>query len=203
MCATQLTRLVQDASDASRVPIVWFAQGVLDAMSFEAEQWYPRETGGVLLGYSDESSREIVVRTMVGPGPEARHGRWTFVPDHRFHEDQVSQIYARSGRTWTYLGDWHSHPDGPLRMSIADRRTLARIARFGAARVPRPLMAILAGRPGQVNEFAQGSRDSAEGLVLAQHGWRLAAWRVAATPTNWQSQLGIVDVDSCTLREFG
>ena len=59
--------------------------------------------------------------------------------------NEIAEHYYASGRVETYLGDWHSHPNGGGRLSSLDRRTLAMIAGFDAARAPRPLMAVLHG----------------------------------------------------------
>lgn len=114
-------------------------------MTLESARRFPEETGGVLLGYSDESGFEIVIEHAIGPGPEASHARTYFLPDQNFHEQEIARIYSTSGRMSTYLGDWHSHPAGGAYLSKTDRKTLERISRAETARFPRPLMALLAG----------------------------------------------------------
>ena len=44
------------------------------------------------------------------------------------------------------LGDWHTHPDGSDRLSVADRKTLKAISGCREARIENPLMVILWGR---------------------------------------------------------
>lgn len=184
--------------DAEPGPTVWFARDVITSIHHEAERTFPRETGGVLLGYADATNTKLVVTASVGPGPHARHSRWAFVPDHTYHEEQVAKLYAASGRVWTYLGDWHSHPDGPLRMSSTDRRTLARIALFGNARVPQPIMAVIAGRP--VDRTVEPS--STDNMEIKSGGWRISTWRIASTPSSWAARIGRVAVVPCSLREL-
>lgn len=103
----------------------------------------PNETGGVLIGYWLEGSEGVVITEAVGPGPCAKHGKTTFVPDPSYHESEIARLYEQSGRVNTYLGDWHSHPNSITRMSPTDRRTLLKIAKHKDARVPTPLMAII------------------------------------------------------------
>lgn len=110
----------------------------------EAGRKAPLETGGVLLGWSDPTDHEFVVCEMVGPGPRARHRHTRFVPDARWQRERIAELYASSGRTLRYLGDWHSHPGGGEQPSRRDERTARRIARARAARALRPLMLILA-----------------------------------------------------------
>jgi integrative and conjugative element protein (TIGR02256 family) len=93
----------------------------------------------------------------VGPGPKATHGKRRFIPDGDFHDDAIARLYCESGRLHTYLGDWHSHPEGGLDLSRRDRFTFKRIAESPDARAPLPLMVILAGK----------------------RAWKLAIWRYA------------------------
>lgn len=95
------------------------------------------------MGYWAEAN--VVITHAVGPGPNATHGKISFIPDAQYQEDEVARIYEESGRLSTYLGDWHTHPRGSTRMSPRDRRTLRRIAFSTEARCPKPLMALCAG----------------------------------------------------------
>jgi integrative and conjugative element protein (TIGR02256 family) len=131
---------------------VWISERTICEMVLEAEAKLPRETGGVLVGYFDVD--EAVVTEVVGPGPKAVHLPMAFRPDHDFQTSRIAAAYETSGRFHVYLGEWHTHPAGALRLSRKDRGTLARIANHKEARVPRPLMIVLAG----------------------EQEWRLAAW---------------------------
>lgn len=112
----------------------------------EADRGYPYETGGVLLGYLADNG-EPVVLAVVGPGPNAKHSRTRFLPDHAWQREQIDQIYWSSAREWVYMGDWHTHPDGLPYMSWLDQRTLRAIAKHPEAENPRPIMLIAGGRP--------------------------------------------------------
>jgi integrative and conjugative element protein (TIGR02256 family) len=128
---------------------VWVAREALCAMEREAREKAPRETGGMLLGYraGRSDAPELVVETVIGPGPRARHGRTRFDPDGAWQRVELARAY-RSRAATTYLGDWHSHPGGTAAPSDLDRRTARAIARRRRARAPQPLMAILfGGRP--------------------------------------------------------
>lgn len=173
---------------------VWFGRDVLVTMRVEAERRFPRETGGILIGYADETTAEIMVTTVVGPGPFARHGRWTFVPDQRYHEREMARLYTESGRIWTYIGDWHSHPAGSLALSVTDRRTLGRIARSKDARISRPIMTVIAG-----GSPTAGDGSIADDRVVTLGPWQLGVWRVCRTPSAWAAQLGRVLSARCAL----
>ena len=151
-------------------PRLWITSRHLSEMMTEASAKVPLETGGILMGYTAQpvgtNAREWnagVVTAAIGPGPRAVHERNRFVPDHEFHRAEVARLYEHSGRTWRYLGDWHSHPGTAAYMSPTDARTLARIARSDAARAPQPVMLILGQRPTIVD---LGSAD-----------WQVRGWR--------------------------
>jgi integrative and conjugative element protein (TIGR02256 family) len=145
-------------------------------MKREAQRMFPKETGGVLMGY--QAASEMVVTSVIGPGPNAVHGGYAFVPDYNYQEEEIARVYEESGRNAVYLGDWHTHPDGLDRLSEADRRTLKIISDHKQARINRPVMVILWGR-GE---------------------WSFAAWR------GWRSrpflgyrrfQIGRVEIVQC------
>jgi len=168
-------------------PIVWFAAGVIDRMAAEAARTFPLETGGVLMGYTDAIGADVVVRECIGPGPHAVHHGSAFVPDHIYHEQEVARIYAQSGRVWTYLGDWHSHPDGRLELSTADRRTVKWIARAVDARAPNPIMALIAGRATPVDDDAVGNGTSGTVEDFQRCGWSIGAWRLDSRSPRWSA----------------
>lgn len=115
-------------------------------MHAEAQKKHPNETGGVLMGYWDAARTGVVIKKTIGPGPHALHGRTFFSPDSNYHESQISVIYEKSGYRWTYLGDWHVHPNASTNMSSADRKTLKNIALYKPARAPQPIMLIIGGK---------------------------------------------------------
>lgn len=124
---------------------VWIAASALVLVAKEAERYPGSETGGMLLGYWQGDI--VVVTCASGPGSAAQRGRTWFRPDQDWQTEYLARIYAASGRTITYLGDWHTHPGGTAKPSRTDRKTMRAVRREPAARQPRPLMAIVAPGP--------------------------------------------------------
>lgn len=112
-------------------------------MCEDGERHHPLETGGLLLGYTTPNG-EVVIRDVVLGGPKAKRTRDGFVPDAAWQEADLARRYRASGRMDWYLGDWHTHPEGGTLVSHKDRRTARRIATSPDARVPKPIMLILA-----------------------------------------------------------
>jgi integrative and conjugative element protein (TIGR02256 family) len=123
--------------------VAWITPEAVRAIGGETAEWFPKETGGVLVGYvADRAARQIVVTSVIGPGPAATHRRSRFEPDFEWQQQELERMYEACGRRRTYVGDWHSHPYGPAALSLRDRKTLLRIALHRAARAYRPLMLI-------------------------------------------------------------
>lgn len=125
---------------------LWINSASARELQVYAEHDFPVETGGILVGYFAENG-DIVVKNIVGPGPNAKHERFSFVPDHTWQCGQLDMLYERSAGIDVYLGDWHTHPNGSPKMSWADRRTLRRIASHPLAGTRVPVMLIGGGGP--------------------------------------------------------
>lgn len=149
-------------------------------MNEEANSGLPFETGGVLLGYWSNDRSEVVITDATGPGPKAAHSKTEFIPDDEYQDRVIDEIYARSERRHTYLGDWHTHPFGEESLSYKDRRTLQRIARLDGTGGPAPLMAVLA-----CNEQV----------------WRLAVWQYER-PVTIVERLTLRCARKCDLIEY-
>lgn len=133
---------------------MWIARQLADDIARYAAAYPTLETGGMLLGYwavgddaGDSSADEVVVVATIGPGPQAQRGRTWLRPDHDWQLRQLEDAYVQSGRTVTYLGDWHTHPGGAPVPSRRDRRTMRAVRRSSSARTPRPLMMIVGPEP--------------------------------------------------------
>lgn len=151
----------------------WIPAARLASMVEEARHCLPNETGGALMGYWADRST-VVITDVIGPGPNAKHSRHSFYPDAEYHDREIERIYTASDWLHTYLGDWHTHPNGSARTSRKDRKTLSAIASDPGARAPRPIMAILA-----------GNKD-----------WELVIWSWGAKDFLWSAKVVAANVIS-------
>ncbi|GAA4459382.1 hypothetical protein GCM10023189_33030 [Nibrella saemangeumensis] len=131
---------------SSRFYTIWLKQEAYIAVLEETIRKLPCETGGVLLGYWG-SSLDVVITAVVGPGSLAIHKQASFIPDNDYHSREIKSHYEKTGRTETYLGDWHTHPEAKANLSTQDRKTLSTIANYRNARLDKPIMMILGTRP--------------------------------------------------------
>lgn len=125
---------------------VWVRRADAEGLERLADSYYPVEVGGILAGYVNEES--AVVTEIVGPGPQAQHSHDSFLPDHDYQTNEMHRIFRASGGSAVYLGDWHTHPDGPVALSPLDIRTMRTIAEDHKAHCPNPLMLLLAREEG-------------------------------------------------------
>lgn len=126
----------------------WIWTSAFSAMRAEVARHPSEETGGLLLGYV--CGADVVIASIIGPGPSARRTKYTFLPDNEWQTDELAKAYGASGRIHTYLGDWHTHPSGGGELSWRDLRTLKRIAHTATARVLRPISLVLVPGPDEV-----------------------------------------------------
>ncbi len=84
------------------------------------------EGGGVLLGRHILGSDDVVVDHVTVPMHGDRRSRSRFFRARRGHQDLIDRAWAESGGTRTYLGEWHTHPQGVPIPSPIDRRNWRR-----------------------------------------------------------------------------
>lgn len=162
---------------------IWIEKQALAAMLREASLRHPLESGGVLFGW--RSGGDKVVIDVSGPGPQALHGRYRFLPDHDWQVAQIRQRFTCSNGAIDYLGDWHSHPDGVAATSSEDQATLRRISRC----VPEPVMLILAGKF-DANAWTMGCWVGLRRRVLIRSRVEVAesSARLFDRPSEWPVQ---------------
>lgn len=116
------------------------SRNAADFLIAEAKSWYPRETGGVLVGQS--VGGRLIVERAVGPGPNATHERAFFQRDQEYSEQQVEELYRQSDGRIDYLGEWHSHSrrQGPSRTDIG---SMLQINKDASNNCPFPLLIIV------------------------------------------------------------
>src|SRR5689334_3712677 len=75
------------------------------------------ETGGILLGHHHDDGR-LVVTTAGDPGPQAVRRRASFRRDQAHGQALADAAWSHDRSVW--LGDWHTHPRGPVQPSTVD-----------------------------------------------------------------------------------
>jgi len=112
---------------------------VLTFLIHESKKKYPKETGGILVGYIDKGV--VRIKRAIGPGPNAIHARAKFLRDGEYCQAELDKIFEQANGTIDYLGEWHSHPlaVGP---SKRDRDSIREIARDTKYVLSNPVMGL-------------------------------------------------------------
>jgi integrative and conjugative element protein (TIGR02256 family) len=123
----------------------------IDAVVLSAEVWtdlsqrvharLPAETGGILIGRRD--GRRIIITTATGAGPNATEERTKFLRDGVFCQQMLREAMESDPHV-TYVGEWHSHPKGPVWPSARDVQSLREISVDSDSNTEAPVMIIVA-----------------------------------------------------------
>lgn len=91
------------------------------------EASHETETGGILIGFVDDSRRAIVVKA-TGPGPKAVQSKTLFDRDVEYVQKELEKAASELGKRGLYLGEWHSHLELDPQPSATDITSLFGIA---------------------------------------------------------------------------
>jgi integrative and conjugative element protein (TIGR02256 family) len=72
----------------------------------------PNETGGVLVGSYDCQRKIVYVLDTVPSPPDSKEWPTLYIRGSEGLQAQIEQVSRRSGTWLSYVGEWHSHPDG-------------------------------------------------------------------------------------------
>lgn len=79
------------------------------------------ETGGILFGRGPDATGVIVVEGAGDPGPRADRRADFFLRDLEHAQRLAAEAWERDKAIW--VGEWHTHPKGPLQPSPRDLHT--------------------------------------------------------------------------------
>jgi len=121
----------------------WIDTQAMMSIMAKAKEKYPLETGGVLIGY--HKGQDVIITDIIGPGHGAIHEQFYFEGDTDWQKIKMDEIYDATDGRLRYLGDWHSHPDGPINASPLDLEAMKIVRDAPEALTPEPLMLIIGG----------------------------------------------------------
>ena len=102
------------------------------------------ETGGYLLGQCNLKTKTIhVIDTIKAPEDTIHRGDYLVLGKKGIRK-KLSQVENRSGATFGYVGEWHSHPNGPNEFSATDYEEFDKKAEEMMAKgVTKPILEML------------------------------------------------------------
>lgn len=102
------------------------------------------ETGGYLLGQCNLKTNTIhVINTIEAPEDTIHWGDYLVLGKTGVRK-KLSQVERRSGATFGYVGEWHSHPNGPDEFSVVDFNEFAnKTEEMRADGATKPILEVL------------------------------------------------------------
>lgn len=131
--------------------MIFIHKSLIKLILKEVKMHYPLETGGMLLGYLEDKNYYIM--DLIDCGPDAVHKCDYFLPDGKYQQPILEQKYYKSNGKITFLGDWHSHPDGDSYLSKLDKKTLKNISEDEGAQITEPIFIIIGTSPFKICGF--------------------------------------------------
>jgi len=117
---------------------------VVDDIVEQTEMAGKYETGGYLIGQCNLKTKTIHVIDTIEAPEDTIHRDDYLVLGKAGLRKKLSQIERRSGATFGYVGEWHSHPNGPNKFSVVDYEEFAnKIEEMGADRGAKPILEVL------------------------------------------------------------
>ncbi|HWQ42078.1 MAG TPA: ThiF family adenylyltransferase [Desulfosporosinus sp.] len=84
----------------------------------------PIETGGILIGTVNHQRKIIHITRLIDAPSDSEGYPFSFKRGVRDLPEKVVEIEEKTGRLVTYVGEWHSHPNGSVSMSKLDLDTM-------------------------------------------------------------------------------
>lgn len=119
---------------------IHLSKSVLKKIEEETTLHYPNEFGGVFIGY--KSDENFIITNILIPD-EYKNGKNIFVREPGTLNERLSEIHTTTNGKIQYLGEWHSHPDGPTNPSSTDINAMKEIAKNKNINIDKPLLMIV------------------------------------------------------------
>lgn len=116
-CSLIITPVHRMIFEGFRVTIT---AGATERMAQYRRAAAPNETGGVLVGSFDAARRVLHIVDALPAPPDSRQSPTYFIRGAKHLKPRLDRIATRSGGSLTYVGEWHSHPDGAAVRPSAD-----------------------------------------------------------------------------------
>jgi integrative and conjugative element protein (TIGR02256 family) len=114
------------------------------------------ETGGSLLGGFDPAAGVVWVDEATGPPADSLLSEVHFQHGTTGVEEQIAARRTVTARVTTFVGMWHTHPDGPASPSPTDEAGVRELVLPVANAPPRALLLIAGGRPERWRAWLDG-----------------------------------------------
>ena len=101
-----------------------FANGITDRLKAQMAAASPLETGGLFVGSCNYKTKTIHVVDLIDAPPDSHANEVCFFRGIDGLADKLDGINAKTGNQLGYVGEWHTHPEGPDGPSGTDMKTV-------------------------------------------------------------------------------
>lgn len=123
------------------------ARDAFHAMLQEIAAYPGVETGGLLIGYSNNIRHSSNVVFATGGGPNSQRATHTFERDPEYAQAQLDNYVTVTEGEADYLGEWHRHITRSAWLSQPDIDAMRAIATTPEYNTPNPIFVVV-GMPG-------------------------------------------------------
>lgn len=116
-------------------------QELLDELYSVGMKHYPKEFGGLLVGYYTDDFKTCVVEATILP-KRYKSSRYFFERGKEGLKKRLTEFYNAIPRL-IYIGEWHTHPDGIPSPSRTDFNAMTEIAQSPDVSIENPILMIL------------------------------------------------------------
>ena len=116
--------------------------GIIEIMKSEMGLAMPNETGGVFIGRSNYKTKTIHIVELIKAPPDSKANAVCFFRGIEGLPQAIAEVNDLTGNQLGYIGEWHTHPFGPNRLSNVDMDTVRRFKK-DFDRLPTPLPVFL------------------------------------------------------------
>ncbi len=105
------------------------------------QEHFPKEFGGIFIGYKSEKFQSVVVVDIILPSKFSNR-KTEFIRYPNSLNERLDLIFKESDGRLQYLGEFHSHPNSPAIPSFLDITTMNRIAASKKVKTDKPILMI-------------------------------------------------------------
>ena len=112
------------------------------------ELGYTEESGGILLGSKDATSRRYIVRDFTYPAHDDERSPYYFIRKKDPSNEAIRRAWENSDGTVNYLGEWHTHDEDMPTPSSTDKNLIREVVEDKSSLFDDIFMLIIGGGGG-------------------------------------------------------
>ena len=115
-----------------------FPKGLFQKIETALLQHYPKEFGGIFIGYKSPDFDAVLVEDILLPD-KYKNGKAEFIRHPQSLNERLDALFKESNGRIEYLGEFHSHPNAPALPSKVDDKAMAKIAKASKVTTDNPI----------------------------------------------------------------